>query len=352
MIDSEQNNPESIAINLVNADTQFSISEVPESILNNTSNSGTKCNLTCCRIDNLDFPVRLPFSRKETLHIYGSGSNIRERYFNVKWLETFPWLYLCKTTKKALCSTCMFAVTKNLVCSLWKKDAFFKDGMNNWKECPAKFRDHENSAFHKECDFKKSYKSVATISSQLSTQKIAEQEEHRQCLLMQMHAMRFLARQGFPDRGIEFGNSNLCMLLELLSLNCPSLKKWIRDGKYCSPIIINEILYEMYRESLQVLILKIKSAKIYSIVIDETRDVSGKEQLSLNIRWVDENFEIHDDFIGMYDCAETDAETLIKIIKDIIIRCGLEMIHVRGQTYDGAQNLQGSKSGVTTRLKR
>ena len=38
--------------------------------------------------------------------------------------------------------------------------------------------------------------------------------------------------------------------------------------------------------------------KWFSLIADETRDLSGKEQLSLCIHWVDRHYEVHEDFIG------------------------------------------------------
>ena len=43
--------------------------------------------------------------------------------------------------------------------------------------------------------------------------------------------------------------------------------------------------------------------------------------VNLTVRWVSDQYEVHEDFIGMYECEKTDAEAITKIIKDILIRC-------------------------------
>lgn len=64
----------------------------------------------------------------------------------------------------------------------------------------------------------------------------------------------------------------------------------------------------MYRKSLATLFAEIKSnAQHYAIIVDETRDCAGHEQLSMCIRWVSADYVIHEDFIGMYDCPNTNA---------------------------------------------
>ena len=94
----------------------------------------------------------------------------------------------------------------------------------------------------------------------------------------------------------------------------------------------------------------IRRAPIYTLSVYETRDVSGLEQLTLTVRWVSDQYEVHEDFIGMYECEKADAETITKVIKDILIRCNFPMISLRGQTYDGASALQGKISGVATKI--
>jgi len=45
---------------------------------------------------------------------------------------------------------------------------------------------------------------------------------------------------------------------------------------------------------------KIQDAVCYSIMADETADVSNKEQIVICIRWVDNNLVAHEDFIGLH----------------------------------------------------
>ena len=44
----------------------------------------------------------------------------------------------------------------------------------------------------------------------------------------------------------------------------------------------------------------IQNATFFTIMADEVADVSNKEQLVICIRWVDDCFLIHEDFIGMH----------------------------------------------------
>ena len=63
----------------------------------------------------------------------------------------------------------------------------------------------------------------------------------------------------------------------------------------------------------------IQSAEFYTIMADETGDTSNIEQLVICLRWVDNELQIHEDFIGLHSMEITDAESIVKIIQVVII---------------------------------
>ena len=83
---------------------------------------------------------------------------------------------------------------------------------------------------------------------------------------------------------------------------------------------------------------------------DECTDVANKEQFAVCIRWVDESLTDHEDVIGVYNVGTIDANTLTAAIRDVLLRMNLTMAQCRGQCYDGASNMTGSKHGVAAQL--
>ena len=69
------------------------------------------------------------------------------------------------------------------------------------------------------------------------------------------------------------------------------------------------------------------------------------------IRWVDNNLEAHEEFIGLHRIPNTEADTLVNIIKDILLRLNLRIADARGQYYGGAASMAGTKSGVSVQFK-
>ena len=71
----------------------------------------------------------------------------------------------------------------------------------------------------------------------------------------------------------------------------------------------------MATQLLQKLLKEIRSAEWYSIIADETRDISGAEQLGISVRWVENDYQVHEDLIGFVEVEMTDSATLCTIIK-------------------------------------
>ena len=86
-------------------------------------------------------------------------------------------------------------------------------------------------------------------------------------------------------------------------------------------------------------------------MIDETTDVSNKEQVVVCIRWVDEDLQAHEEFIGLYQVESTAATVLIGVIRDVFTRLNVSMNKIRGQCYDGASAMCGSQGGVATLIQ-
>ena len=82
----------------------------------------------------------------------------------------------------------------------------------------------------------------------------------------------------------------------------------------------------------------------FSILTDEATDVSHNEQMSKSIRWVNTDYDVHEDTLGLIQLPNTRAETIFSAIDDILIRCSLHMKQCCGQAYDGAANMSGTRN--------
>ncbi len=99
------------------------------------------------------------------------------------------------------------------------------------------------------------------------------------------------------------------------------------------------------------ILCKIREACKFSLIADEATDVSNTEQLCITIRWVDNEFDIHEDPLELIHVPKTDSATLATLIKDSLIRFALPLSQCHGQAYDGASNMSDHISGVAARLQ-
>ena len=60
-----------------------------------------------------------------------------------------------------------------------------------------------------------------------------------------------------------------------------------------------------------------------SIMADEATDFNNNEQLIACIRWVGNNFEAHEDFIGTHAVKNIKSDRLVTVLKVILIRLNI-----------------------------
>ena len=102
---------------------------------------------------------------------------------------------------------------------------------------------------------------------------------------------------------------------------------------------------------LRELMTKFKESPFVTIMIDETTDITNKEQVTFVLRTVDENFQVDENFLGLYTVSCIDASTLFSTIKDVLLRFNISFRKLRGQCYDGCSTMSGSRSGVAKRVQ-
>lgn len=65
---------------------------------------------------------------------------------------------------------------------------------------------------------------------------------------------------------------------------------------------------------------EISQNKQFSVMVDGTQDVTGKEQECVCIRHVDLDLSVREDFIGLYELPDTRGETMASMVQNVFIR--------------------------------
>lgn len=125
-----------------------------------------------------------------------------------------------------------------------------------------------------------------------------------------------------------------------------------KNATYTSPTIQNELIQLCGETVTEMIIADVKQASSYSILADETADISGKEQLSIGLRFYDESKGIiREEFVGFTILNGMDARTIANAIDHCIQSFGLDPRNCVGQGYDGCGAMAGKDAGVQAILR-
>ncbi|GFZ05583.1 General transcription factor 2-related zinc finger protein [Actinidia rufa] len=169
--------------------------------------------------------------------------------------------------------------------------------------------------------------------------------------------IRFLLKQGLAFRGHDESEDsdnrgNFLELLEFFSnhkneVEVVVLKNTFENLKLVSPAIQKDIVNVAAIEILNVIINDIGD-ECFSILVDESRDVSIKEQMAVVVRYVNAKRHVIESFLGLEHVTSTTAISLKEAIETLFSRHKLSISKLRGQGYDGASNMWGEFNGLKT----
>uniref|UniRef100_A0A2N9H6F6 TTF-type domain-containing protein n=1 Tax=Fagus sylvatica TaxID=28930 RepID=A0A2N9H6F6_FAGSY len=259
---------------------------------------------------------------------------LRNRRFNKGWFTQFDWLEYSIAKDAAFC----------LYCYLFKRDVgeqaggdtFVTEGFSNWK-CPEKLRIHEGgiNSSHNQARrmFEDLLKPNQSIQSFHFKQTDQARIEYRTRLNASIDCIRFLLRQG-----LAFRDHNE-------DIKAVTLRNAPENNMMISPAIQKDIVSAAAVETSNAIIMELGDA-FFSVLIDESRDISTKEQMAVALRYVDKKGHVVERFLGIEHVTDTTALSLKAAVEDLFCRHGLSLSRLRGQGYDGASNMQVATATV------
>nr|XP_028945723.1 zinc finger MYM-type protein 1-like [Malus domestica] len=158
--------------------------------------------------------------------------------------------------------------------------------------------------------------------------------------------MEGLAFRGNDESEHSSNHGNFLELLQFLAdhnedVKAVTLKNAPENHKLTSLDIQKDIVNACATETIKAIIEDVGTS-LFSILIDESRDVSTKEQMAIVLRYVDKNGHVVERFIGIEHVTSTIALSLKETIDEVFSRHKLSMSRLHGQGYDGAINMQAS----------
>uniref|UniRef100_H2YP29 HAT C-terminal dimerisation domain-containing protein n=1 Tax=Ciona savignyi TaxID=51511 RepID=H2YP29_CIOSA len=194
----------------------------------------------------------------------------------------------------------------------------------DWRKGKQACDKHAASSHHKDCIESKIRNSTEEVNliSRVNRHVIEKQNLNYKALVTIFDAVLYLAKQGMALRGHTFAESNLFETMKLLSNHASHVEKWMnRETKYkfMNHEIQDEILKMCAHAILRQLVSEISKAKIFSLIVDETSDITRKEQLSICIRYLNSDYLPQEVFLGLYEVENTSADSLFQTIKAALL---------------------------------
>ncbi|KAI5314487.1 hypothetical protein L3X38_043663 [Prunus dulcis] len=274
-----------------------------------------------------------------------------DRRFNVKWFDEFDWLEYSISKDAAFCLYC-YLFKSNFRIGQGCSDAFTEMGFRNWKK-KDKIRQHVGpvGSFHNQSrqycvDLMNQKQHIRTALIKQSEQ---ARIDYRICLTASLDCVRFLLRQGLPFRGHDESDTssnkgNYLELLQFLADHDEKVKAVVLEHapgnlKLIAPTIQKDLVNACATETIKKIIKDMDGA-FFSLLVDESRDVSVKEQMAVVFRYVDKSGDVIERFVGIQHVRDTTSNSLKEAIDILFAREELSISMLRGQGYDGASNMK------------
>ncbi|XP_042380415.1 zinc finger MYM-type protein 1-like [Zingiber officinale] len=279
------------------------------------------------------------------------------RRFCPSWFNEFGnWLEYSISKDAAFC----------LCCYLFRPDfgkqvggdSFTSVGFTNWKKKEI-FVKHvgssnsaHNQAWQKCVDLMKESQHIEVA---LTRQTEQARNLYRVRLTASVDCIRFLLRQGLAFRGhneseSSFNQGNFLELLKFVADHNEDIKNAVlqnapENNQLISPEIQKDIVNAACLETTNAILNELGD-EVFAMLVDESRDISDKEQMAIALRYVNLRGIVVERFLGIAHDGDTSSLSLKKAIESLLSYYGLSIARIRGQGYDGASNMRGEFNGL------
>ncbi|XP_058746524.1 uncharacterized protein LOC131619423 [Vicia villosa] len=218
------------------------------------------------------------------------------------------------------------------------------------------------NSHHKKCvkaceDLMKKKQSIEFSYAKYSSQ---EEVDYLVRLKASLEAVKYLVRGGLAFRAHNEGENSIYKghfleFVEALGRNSEKISATITSGggncKMTSPIIQKELANACAVETIKNIVGEIGDG-FFCVLVDESGDCSGKEQMAVVVRFVDVRGFVVERFIGIVHVEDTSAISLKGALECLLSGFGLCISKIRGQGYDGASNMRGKFGGLKTLIQK
>ncbi|KAK9733108.1 hypothetical protein RND81_04G044000 [Saponaria officinalis] len=228
----------------------------------------------------------------------------------------------------------------------------------NWKDCAfLKYIGRDHNSAHKDAvkkcnDLLRMEQHIDTLIDNITPEII---ERNRLKLKVSIVVVRWLTFQHCAFRGHDesvgsLNRGNFLEFIQAIASFSKDVEKVVLENapgntSYTSHQIQQEIL-SIYSGRIRNVIRNEIGDQKYCIIVDETKDVSKREQMTVVLRLVDKNGYMQERVFDLIHVKETNALYLKGAIEECLLAHKLNIENIQGQGYDGPSNMRGEWSGL------
>ena len=164
------------------------------------------------------------------------------------------------------------------------------------------------------------------------------------------HVAKLIARQKKPHTIGETLIKPACLEMVRVMLGPNEVKEMSKIS--LSADTIKRRIADMSSDVLETLITKLKTAKKFSLQIDESTDIKNRAQLISIVRFVDEDL-IKEHYLFCKELpTSTTGEEIFRVTNDFFEMYGIEWSNCTSVCTDGAAAMMGNRKGFVSCIKR
>ncbi|XP_059306217.1 uncharacterized protein LOC132057610 [Lycium ferocissimum] len=259
--------------------------------------------------------------------------------FNPRWFDEFDWLEYSITKDAAFCFYCYLFQDECI--NQGGGDVFSTIGFTSWNK-KRSLNEHvgKPNSVHNQSrqNCEDLLRQNQSIQSAFTKQTNQQKLDYRTRLEAAINVIRYLLKQGLSFRGhredvSSFNRGNYIELLTCYAKLCDNIsdafKKAPKNNQLTSPHIQKDIINACKIETIKCIIEDLNDDH-FCILVDESRDVSCKEQMTIVLRYVDRRGSVMERFIGIVHVCDTTALSLKKGIVVLLSQHSLSTSYIRG----------------------
>ena len=299
-------------------------------------------------------------------------SAVVQKVFTCKDGTSRKWVTYCKERHSLFCFVCLaFAKTNDT--------SPFITGMTDWRHVHVRIMEHERSTTHHTCAeafFLRCSKSdISTLfaGSQISAHR-EQVKKRRQVLERVVDVVKVLGKRGLSyrhvaneaaytldDQTLDHGNFlELVLLLGKYICLREHLNECIEKSKahhssgrgrgslitLLSKTTVDSVIDAVGHFIQQSIASDVREAGMFSLQLDTTQDITGHDQCSVILRYVNE--AVQERLVAVVRCEASTGQSFVDLISGVLQRLNLDKEMCIGNATDGASNMQGQYKGFSS----